>query len=129
MTAIDEYKLVAEIRDITQHTSNNIDSETGITAIENTFHPNGLYTYERVTMMVFDDHNQDYTLNVEVTHHGDSDYSESVVYDTIDFSATSGKLVELPTPVGKVRLVTKTGALTTAPTAGSLTVVMVGHRA
>lgn len=114
-----------QIRDTTQHESHQMDSEAGATVLLDELHPNDYHRHKQSGIRVYieDNHDQGFDVGIQHTHRDDADFTAAVTEGTITLAAgaDSGTL-RIDGPVGRLQFVTQTGALTTAPADGSLSV-------
>lgn len=120
------YTFEAQIRDITDHASSTMDAESGATVLTDELHPNALQNYSAIRIYVTDTHDAGYDIDLQHTRPGDETFSEAVTAATV--SVASGEdhvTATLEPPVGRFQFVTRTGALGSAPTTGSVQVDVV----
>lgn len=113
-----------EIRDAATHYSNTIADDPETNVLLDDLHPNVEHEVETIRYYIEDDHDIGYDLSVQHTYADDEDYTAAATAATHSLSGGDATATgTVPGPVGRLRLLYKTGALTTALSSGSCTVV------
>lgn len=120
MTNTPTLRFEAEIRDAESHTSDAMADDADVTVVEDKLHPHILNDYSDIRVYVEDDHDQAFDFTISHTHTDDDDFSGEVDSTTISLSSGGDSAsATVAGPVGKIRFHFATGALASAPTAGS----------
>lgn len=122
-----KYTFEAQIRDIQDHFSDTMENDADVTILEDSLHdkPHKLTRFEKHRVYIEDDHDAGYDVDLQSAAADDSDYSGAVAHGTVTLAsgADSGS-VFIDGPLGKFRFATRTGALASAPTTGSIRVTV-----
>ena len=131
MTRDKQTTLEIEIRDTNPHESNNADTETGVTVVEDTHHNHMTETatdsrfrlFDEFSIYIEDNHDQAFDVDIQSTAHDDTDYSGAVSESTVSLGpgVDSGR-VRINGTLGRIRL--STTAPSSPPTEGSMRVIV-----
>ena len=130
MTRDKQTTLEIEIRDTNPHESNNVDTETGVTVVEDTHHnttetatDSRFRLYDEFSIYIEDNHDQAFDVDVQSTAHDDTDYSGAVSEGIVSLgSGVDAGRVRINGNLGRIKL--STTAPSSLPTEGSMRVVV-----
>lgn len=118
----------AEIRDTQEHHSDDDPSnDADYTVVTDELHTNLLRKYDRVRVYVDDDHDASYDVEILHTWKDDTDFSGEITATTLSMSSgQDSATATIDGPIHHVRFRFATGALASAPTQGSVSIMVDG---
>lgn len=119
-------EITAEIRDAQNHESDSMGDDADVTIIDDTLHGRASTQQfpdaDGIRIYLYNGHDQGFDVAIQHTRPSDTDFSQSVVNQTVTMGAGGTVATAyLDGPVGNLNFNLQLGALTSAPTSGQFT--------